>query len=83
MEAIARHEDRYRLPGEPAETTNPDDIEHWRLVYTELLTTIDELLERPPVIYASREGRLLQTRREELVRGLEHWSARSSTQRVS
>lgn len=84
MEAISRHEDRYRLPGEPVESALPDEIEHWRIVYRELLTTIDELMERlPAAAGASPEGSRLRTRREELGRCLEHWTERSPSLRIS
>lgn len=84
MQAISPREDRYRLAGEPVDSALPDEIEHWRIVYRELLTTIDELLERTPAAaIASPEGSRLQMRREELGRCLEHWTERSPSLRVS
>lgn len=84
MQAISPREDRYRLPGEPVDSALSDEIEHWRLVYRELLTTIDELLERlPAAVVASPEGSRLRRRRDELGRCLEHWTERSPSLRIS
>lgn len=74
METKAPLEHRCRLSREPVEGVLPDDIEHWRSVYQELLTAIDEMLARPDGASASPDGRdILRSRREELARGLEHW----------
>lgn len=59
-------------------STLADEVEHWVVVYGELLATIDELLGRQPAATStSPEGRLLRTRREEFARSLEHWAAQA------
>lgn len=83
MPTMAPRDERYRLAMEPAESALPDDIEHWQLVYEELLTFLDEMLERCGSASASPQVRVLRNRREEFARRLRYWSDQADTSRRS
>jgi hypothetical protein len=48
MQATTSRENRSLLFGEPSESPLPDDVEHWLLVYRELVDAIGAMLELTP-----------------------------------
>ena len=66
--------DSLGLEGPPAAVFHPEDATHWVAVYTELVGTIDRLLEDAKLTArASTEIRLLETRAAALRRRRDWW----------
>jgi hypothetical protein len=76
------------LQGERRETTNPDDIEHWHAVYSELLRfkqgivdqTRNQIAKRPETRpeLGGNDLPFLEAEMQRLRRGLEFWEGRSA-----
>jgi hypothetical protein len=79
MQDTSRAEIMYRLPGEPDDSREFDEVEHWRVVYREVVTTFDELLGQLPAHHLDEMlgDQQLRIRRHELAQRLAHWNERS------
>jgi hypothetical protein len=83
MQGTTRPLVAHRLPGEPADTAELEEVDHWRTVYRELLITFDQLLSRLPADHSDlRADQHLWVRRQELAERLRHWDRRSQQLRL-
>jgi hypothetical protein len=73
MQRMTRGEVVYRLPGEPDDSAELAEVEHWQFVHRELVIACDEMLGQLP---SQGTNIRLRARRDELAFRLAHWIER-------